>query len=274
MTLDENKRLLPNLIIIGAMKCGTTSLHHYLNLHPEIHMSPVKELDFFITEKNWRKGLAWYQSQFIEPAKVIGESSPNYTKYPAFRDVPKRMSALIPDAKLIYLVRDPIKRIVSHYLHQYIDRAEYRSFNEALSELNNNHYILCSLYAIQLEQFLTYYPLSRVLVVSLEELRYNRFSTLRKIFCFLDVDPNFEHPNFEIDLHRSDEKKRLTDFGSKLFQIPMGGRVAKYLPFSIAEKVESPKIESSLRKEVANFLKPDIERLRKLTGSSFADWQL
>jgi hypothetical protein len=68
--------MLPNLIIIGAMKCATTSLHYYLNLHPEILMSEEKQLDFFISELNWNKGIEWYESNFTDKAKIYGETSP------------------------------------------------------------------------------------------------------------------------------------------------------------------------------------------------------
>ena len=78
----EGYAMLPNLVVIGGAKCGTTSLHHYLSLHPEIFMSHPKELDFFIEEANWNKGIRWYESKFKAPGKVIrGESSPRYTRY-------------------------------------------------------------------------------------------------------------------------------------------------------------------------------------------------
>jgi hypothetical protein len=81
----EGYAMLPNLVVIGGAKCGTTSLHHYLSLHPEIFMSHPKELDFFIEEANWNKGIRWYESKFKAPGKVIrGESSPRYTRYPTF----------------------------------------------------------------------------------------------------------------------------------------------------------------------------------------------
>jgi hypothetical protein len=90
-----NHNILPNLIVIGAMKSGTTSLHHYLGLHPEVHMSPTKELDFFINEKNWIRGLNWYHSQFKEKRPIVGESSPNYTKHPTFSHVPENIYTLL-----------------------------------------------------------------------------------------------------------------------------------------------------------------------------------
>ena len=82
---------LPNLIIIGGLKCGTTSIHHYLGLHPEIQMSKPKELNFFVEELNWDLGLDWYASRFDDRFKVRGESSPHYTNLPRFDGVAERI---------------------------------------------------------------------------------------------------------------------------------------------------------------------------------------
>src|SRR5687768_14093660 len=98
--------MLPTFVIIGAMKCGTTSLHYYLAQHPEICMPQKKETDFFITEINYHRGRGWYESLFAQPAKITakacGEASPNYAKTWQFRGVPERMHDLLPQARLIY----------------------------------------------------------------------------------------------------------------------------------------------------------------------------
>ena len=78
---------LPNLIVIGGLKCGTTSLHHYLNLHPQVAMSRPKELNFFVAELNWELGADWYASHFDRTAQVRGETSPHYTNLPRFAGV-------------------------------------------------------------------------------------------------------------------------------------------------------------------------------------------
>src|SRR5262245_43211435 len=105
--------MLPNLIVIGAGKCGTTSLHLYLGLHPEISMTQQKELNFFVAELNWRRGLGWYEEQFREGTPVRGESSVAYSEYPQRQGVPERMAALVPDVNIVYCVRDPFERMVS-----------------------------------------------------------------------------------------------------------------------------------------------------------------
>ncbi|HET9119805.1 MAG TPA: hypothetical protein VFN72_04675, partial [Solirubrobacterales bacterium] len=91
---------LPNLIIIGGLKCGTTSIHHYLGLHPEINMSKPKELNFFVEELNWDLGLDWYEGRFDSRFPVRGESSPHYTNMPYFEGVPERIHRHVPEAKL------------------------------------------------------------------------------------------------------------------------------------------------------------------------------
>jgi hypothetical protein len=269
-----NNRLFPNLIIIGAMKCGTSSLHEYLNLHPQINMSSPKELDFFIAEKNWEKGIDWYQSNFNCSSPIVGESSPNYTKFSVFQGVPKRMHRLIPKAKLIYLVRDPIKRIVSHFVHQYTARSELRKFSEVFSSLEDNHYVNCSCYAAQLEQFLEYYCRDQILVISLEHLSKKRINTLKQIFEFLEVDNSFEHSNFSKVFHQSKQKRRLTRLGHALFKAPAGGRLLPVMPNLMSEEIAIPQLSECMYSRFAEVLQKDIERFRSLTGQSFAEWGL
>jgi hypothetical protein len=103
-------------------------------------MSSTKELDFFVLEKNWSKGIKWYESNFTstDETKILGESSPNYTKCHVFGGVPKRMYSVLPEARLIYILRDPIERIVSHYMHSYHRRRENRNISEALTDLKHS----------------------------------------------------------------------------------------------------------------------------------------
>src|SRR6476659_1140977 len=143
---------LPNLIVIGAQKCGTSGLHYYLSLHPEVSMSRPKELNFFIAERNWPRGLDWYRRHFDPRARIRGESSPNYTAYPQHEGVPERMHELIGDARLIYLVRDPLERIAAHWVHNYAKRRERGSLRETLTHPQTS-YIERSRYHMQIERF-------------------------------------------------------------------------------------------------------------------------
>ena len=192
---------LPNLVVIGAQKCGTSGLHYQLGLHPEIWMSRPKELNFFIEERSWSRGEDWYRAYFDARARVRGESSPNYTAYPQHLGVPERMRSVIPDAKLIYVVRDPLERIAAHWVHNYAKRREKGDLRATLTHANTS-YVVRSQYHMQLQQFLAHYPLEQTLVIEQEELRTAPEATLRRVFEFVGVDPGFSHPHVGKQRHR------------------------------------------------------------------------
>lgn len=294
---------LPNLIVIGAMKSGTTSLHHYLDLHPEIKMSRQKELNFFVEALNWKKGIAWYSSQFSSEAKIRGESSPAYSNFPVFKGVPQRMHSLVPNAKLIYLLRDPVDRIVSHYTHFYAEQREHRTLPEALSVLSDNFYVNRSRYFYQLSQYRDVFPDSQILVVTSASLSRFPQQTMRKIFQFLGVDPDFEFEfkadslgrlltfgpsitasgfRYNTKMHRSVWKRRLKlpnnhwairslEQAIALLPNELACHVQKlaYWPFS--ERVERPAMEDELRSQLLDYLRKDIEQLQDYTGSDFIE---
>lgn len=279
---DNLKNELPNLVIIGAMKCGTSSLHYYLDKHPEIFMSREKELNFFVKEENWSRGLEWYKSNF-KSAKIVGESSPNYTKHPFFEGVPERMYSIIPNAKLIYVVRDPIKRIVSHYIHRVADGLERQSFTDALKDLSNNHMVNCSRYYMQLERFLDYYPPSNILVINLDDLANDRTNTLSKVFRFLNVNPDFQHESFSKVLHESSVKMAPTELGLKIKKLPKQQKIQnlmyRILKPSITNKLlyrplEKPVVTESMRQALVDALAEDVAKFRAFTGCEFTDWSL
>lgn len=265
---------LPNLVIIGAMKCGTTSLHNYLKLHPQIYMAPTKELDFFIKKRPfYQKGLSWYKSNFnreqANGKDIIGEASPNYTKCHAFPGVPECMHEVIPNAKLIYILRDPVKRAVSHYLHQYIARYEHREVNEAFQSFDSNHYVKSSQYGFQIEQFLPYYDLENILVTTLEELSSDRKATLKKVFEFLGVDANFQHPDFFQIHHQSSVKRRRTNVGARLYSMPQGSRLCKLFSKAAMEPVDKPVLTARTEARLREFFHSDIDKLSALTQQNF-----
>src|SRR3954466_10897432 len=186
---------LPNLIIIGAQKCGTSGLHYYLSLHPEISVSQPKELNFFIAERNWPLGIDWYRGHFDPNAKVRSEASPNYTAYPQHLGVPERMHSVVPDAKLLYMVRDPIDRIAAHWVHNYAKRREKGDLRSTLLHPNTS-YLARSHYHAQVQRFLRLYGREQVLVIEQQQLRTKRRETLRTVFEFAGADPDFWDEGF------------------------------------------------------------------------------
>ena len=178
-------------------KAGTTSLYEYLATHPDIFASPIKETKFFLKPNPTVEEANCYHAMFAGRTKErwAFEASPHYAQYPQHVGVPARMHAAFPQAHLIYILRHPIDRIYSHYLFRFSkpDKGEQRGFDEAVDA--NPLYLDTSKYYLQLTQYFSLFPRTRILVVFFEELVASPQTTISRIFNFLDVDETFEPPN-------------------------------------------------------------------------------
>jgi Sulfotransferase domain len=276
---------LPNLIVIGGLKCGTTSLHHYLNLHPQISMSRPKELNFFVAELNWDLGPEWYASHFDRSAPVRGETSPHYTNVPSFEGVAERMHSLIPDARIVYMVRDPIDRMLSHYLHNLGAGYEPRPLEQAL-EAPGATYMPRSRYAMQLEPYLERFDRDRLLIVANEELANQREPTVQRVFEFCGVDAKFSAEEFERlwetgSARASEGGFRLMDRAVRLPGLRAFDRNFDRLPESLrwlvervvhdpdAGEAEKPELPAELRGRLVDALADDVERIESIAGRRF-----
>jgi hypothetical protein len=265
---------LPNVVIIGAQKCGTTALHSYMARHPWIAMSKPKELDFFIEGRNWERGVDWYRGHFDPVMPVRGESSPNYTADPYLPGVAERMANVIPDAKLIFMVRDPVERVRANWIHTYSNRVEDRPLREAVLD-PDAEYLARSRYHHQLSRYLEHYPMERILVLEQDELLEDRRATLVRVWQFLEVRDTVWREAFNIKRLESGERRRKTRLGRYV-----SGRVSQstwrhlrgHRPFS-TPFVQS-EMDAELRAEVADRLRDDAERFRALTGRRFEGWSV
>lgn len=199
---------LPTFVVIGAMKAGTVSLRNYLDEHPGIFLGRggvFGEPDFFVAESNWPRGRGWYESLFdgAGQAAAIGECSPCYTWAHAYRGVPERMARVIPDARLVYVVRDPVARMQSMYLHQVSAGRERR---RAAAALLDDRYLGPSRYGFQLAAFLGHFDRSQVLVIASEVLRDRPREALSAVFGHIGVDPAAADLDVRRRDHRSADK--------------------------------------------------------------------
>src|SRR5687768_6104665 len=280
---------LPDLIVIGGLKCGTTSLHHYLNLHPGIAMSRPKELNFFVAELNWQLGLDWYRSHFPAGVSVRGETSPHYTNRPRFEGVAARMrETLGPDVRVVYMVRHPIDRLLSHYLHNVGGGYEERELAEAVAN-PQSAYVQRGMYAFQLEPYLDAFQADRVLVVSREELARERDATVRRVFAHAGVDPDFTSPEFDREWETGSGKGsggfRLMDRAVRMPGLRALDRNFDRLPERMrwmvermvhdpgSGEAEKPEIDPELRSRLAGTFRPDAARLEDLIGREL-NWSL
>jgi hypothetical protein len=278
---------LPNLIIIGGLKCGTTSIHHYLGLHPQIQMSKPKELNFFVEGLNWDLGLDWYASRFDDRFEVRGESSPHYTNLPRCEGVPERIHEHCPDARLIYMVRDPIKRILSHWVHATGAGYETRELVPTLSAPDSS-YIHRSMYWMQLQPFLELFDRSQIEIITQEELQRERDETMRKAFRFAGVDEGFSSEQFDREWEKSSAKQGdKYQFMERLIKLPgfrSFDRNFDRLPESLRWVVEKvvhdpekppapkPELPDDLFETVRGRFGADVAALQQFAGREFAGW--
>ena len=180
---------LPNFFIIGAQKAGTSTLHRLLQQHPQAFMCAPKEPHFFSADQG--RGLDWYRSLFSAAgdAVAVGEASTTYAMYPHYDNVVDRLTAAVGEPRLIYIVREPIARMRSAYLHALAGGTETRPIAAALA--GDPRYLLTSSYALQLEQWLPHVPRDRILLLSLEQLADDPEVVMSRLFGFLGLDASW-----------------------------------------------------------------------------------
>jgi Sulfotransferase domain len=175
----------PDFIIIGAMKCATSSLHTQLAQQPGIFMSTPKEPNFFSDDKEYARGISWYQSLFQEaqPGDISGESSTHYTKLPNYSLCVERLSSYLPNVKLIYVMRHPIDRLISHYIHQWSQNVFTCDINQTVDQYQE--LIAYSCYTRQLEPYINVYGKENILPVFFEAVKAHPQRELEKIARFI-----------------------------------------------------------------------------------------
>lgn len=201
---------LVNAIIMGAQKCGTTTLYFCLKHHPAISTPidpelniPIKEIDFFFEESNWKKGVDWYKAHFKKQNAVYLDSSPNYLSQPI---VYQRLLETCPEAKLVISLRNPVSRAYSQYNHyrqdepMSLDYDWLPSFNfedNIHAELADktkdfrtdfSHFLGRGVYINQIELLLNYFDKSQIHFTIMERWKENHREELQKILTFFGVD--------------------------------------------------------------------------------------
>ena len=204
-------RPLPDFLIIGAQKAGTTALYAYLRRHPHVTGPPWKEVSFF--DRHYARGERWYRGNFpnvlLARGALVGEASPSYLFHPL---APERVATLVPHARLIVLLRNPVDRALSHYHHEVALGREPLSFEEALAREEertrgevermladgayfsdpwwNYTYIGRGRYAEQLERWLAVFPGEQLLVLTSDELGGRPAQAYSRVLGFLGASPH------------------------------------------------------------------------------------
>ena len=267
---------LPTLVVLGAMKCGTSALHRYLTLHPQVSTSIPKELDFFLLEKNWERGVDWYAGHFDATKPVRVEASPNYTAFPHHGGVGGRMAEVLPKARFVYLVRDPLDRMASHWVHN-VHRGRVDPSAPLGPILLNPAatYLSRSSYAAQLRQFTEHFSLDRILVLDQRELFGERDRTLRRVFSFAGIDPEFTHPAFAAPHGRTSRMIKPTPVGFQVRRV-----CPEFLWWRIrhhrwlTRPIARPDVRAALPDKVLDELRADAAEFAAVTGLDTRHWSI
>ncbi|MHB8596656.1 MAG: sulfotransferase domain-containing protein [Ktedonobacteraceae bacterium] len=267
-------RLLPNFLIIGAQRCGTTSLYYYLLEHPQMVPGSAKELHFF--DEYYARGMRWYRAQFPTTVQkyyaehirkqdfITGEATPAYLLHP---HAAERISKVLPDIKLIVLLRNPVDRAYSqHWLMTRVNH-ETLSFEEAiereqaiitterekiLADANRSSqnfrsfsYLTRGIYVEQLQQWMKYYPREQFLVLKSEDMYSNPAETIKQTLEFIGLSSLEIKANKEYKQYRLPQKV---------------GYLNKEYP---------PKMKPETRQYLLDFFKPYNARLQEFLGRDF-----
>ena len=177
--------MTPNFVIIGAMKCGTSTLHDQLAAQPGFFLTDPKEPNYFSDPEQFARGASWYASLFDGAAEgeLRGESSTHYTKLPTYPETVARLAAAVPEVRCVYVMRHPVDRLVSHYIHEWSERTITTTLDQAARDVPRLVEYGC--YAMQLAPFLERFGRDRVLPVFFERLMAEPQAEFERIGRFL-----------------------------------------------------------------------------------------
>ena len=276
-----------DFMIIGAMKSGTTTLANILSMHPDVCFCNVKEPHFFSKTKDWQCSLGTYKSLYVPTGnQLCGEASTTYTCYPEFnKTVWKSLHEFNPRLKLIYIIRHPIDRIVSHFVHNFLRGYTSNSLEEDV--ILNPTYLNRTRYFTQIRPYIEYFGREQILLLTFEEFLQEKQAALSQIASFLAIDFNkfcdfmSVHKNksigapkthFRLDQVRESKwVKSVRPFIPHCLKAPMSEALHRLAAKKLADK---PVVPAAFRKILWDLLMLDILEIQKLMHRELAEWNI
>lgn len=255
---------IPDVALIGAAKSGTTYLSELLNLHPKICLGIEKEPGFFSREKIHENGWDAYKLNFSNavPDQLTLDCSTSYSRYPQLPGTARRLYSRSPGVKIIYLMRNPVERAYSHYIHRHAKEL----FPNKPIKINFDDFIkqdpVCidsGDYQIQIEQYLKYFRTDSMLLIFLHELKEDKIRVLNQICDFLDIEFNErifsykESSNVTSDFINSRVRVEIT---RRLKRIPGCRILTPLIPENVREIIYSILNESFIGIKIKNEFSP------------------
>jgi hypothetical protein len=268
--------MLPNFVVIGAPRSGTSWIHHNLKQHPQIFTPKIKELHFF--DRDYERGIAYYESYFADwrNQPAIGESTPDYL-HGAYtsQDIPALMHRHLPDAKLIACLRNPTERAYSRYWNS---KAKYEKNAELTFEqklLDRPEFIVEGFYFDQLMRFYNVFPREQILVTLYDDLRDHPVEFMQTIYGFLGVDATFDARLNDIRINASAGKKLLAKsriaWNTSKFLAKCGMRsAAEWLRKE--NSIAIPPMTPQTREYLVGVYREPNRKLQQLIGRDLGHW--
>jgi hypothetical protein len=273
----------PDFVIVGTCKSGSTSLHQNLRKHPDI-FTPRNEVHYFYSQAlgKYENGVDWYRQHFDEAddGQIVGEKTPLYSYVP---EAAPRMHEVLPDAKLIWIFREPVQRAHSHYWYMASRGDEPLSFEEAIRKERTGQreddieraYLRTGLYVEQVERYLKWFGIDSMFFCTLRELKSEPAKLFRRLYTFLGVDPEFAD---QIDVERRKTTTHtpyspwlrhavLSRFGGQSF--------ARKIEYKLNSRSQSryPEINERLQQDLYDFYDLPNQRLQEITGVQVGHWR-
>ena len=292
-----NRPVHPNLFVIGAMRSGTTTFHRHLLAHPQVFMSSdPKEPSYFLTREQLldvqpgleKRGFWRGEDRYLELFKdagdrpVVGEASANYARLPRVSGVAERVAEFNPRARILYLMRDPVERTISHYWYMVRHFGEQRDVFSALRQ--EPDYTATSHYAMQLEPWLSRFGESQVHALTMEQMLRDPQSTMSRVFAWLGVDPAFILPNPAEHQNAAPEQVqqvRGAGRAQRFRHSALWNAVGPLVPARLRRlgrglserKVARTAVDlSSARRYLVELHTPQVRKLEALLGMEYPEW--
>ncbi len=251
----------PDFVIIGSMKSGTSTLAAQLAEQPGIFMASIDELNFFSDDQNYNKGLTWYEALFDTAlhSDIKGEVSTHYTKLPTYPEALPRLKMALPNARIIYIIRNPINRAISHYIHEWTMGVIQEDIAEAFEA--HPELISYGCYARQIAPYIEAFGAENIFLTNLETMSTSPQDTLERVCQFLGVDEGIE---WQPDLARQNESaQRIRRF--KMHNIVFDNPVATALrrtlvPQAIRDHIKASR-QMQKRPDLPASLRSDLEEV-------------
>jgi hypothetical protein len=286
----------PNLFCIGAMKSGTTYFTKLLGSHPEIFVCSPREPCFFVDphelrrvwRQRWRSGLCRSEDAYLQlfadagEARFLCDASTPYSNWPTISNVAARMHQFAPDARILYVMRDPIERTISHYWHMVRWQYEYRSPLDAIRR--DPYYTTVSHYAKQLAPYLELFGSQRVYALTYEQLVTSPVKTLQSVYAWLGIDSAFIPPNADKPENATPEvveQARAFGWLKRLRETGLWARLCPYVPAAVRTQLAKLAVRNVRAHEISmasvmQYLRPmqraQTRELSQLLGRSFPEW--